>query len=103
MSRNQELPYVIIRSAAAGVFAGELVSRKDLAAGTAVILCGARRLWYWSGAASLSQLAMEGVSDPAGCRFPPEVAQEEVLEVIEILSTTDKCRASIEGVPVWRK
>jgi hypothetical protein len=97
-----KLPYVIIRTAAAGCFAGELASRKNLPAGTSVILRWARRLWYWSGAASLSQLAMEGVSNPAGCKFPPPVEMHEVFQVTEIMHATAKCRNSIEGVSEWR-
>ena len=61
--------YVIVRTYSAGVFAGELESRK----GQEVVMRNARRLWYWDGAASLSQLAMEGTSKPQNCKFPCEV------------------------------
>lgn len=60
------MKYVIVRTYSAGVFAGELESRT----GQEVVLRNARRIWYWSGAASLSQLAMEGTKDPANCKFP---------------------------------
>ena len=91
--------YVIIRAAQAGCFAGELESRPTE---TSVILVSARRLWYWSGAASLSQMAQEGVSDPRNCKFPPAVDRQEILGVIEIFDATDKCRVSIDGVAPWR-
>ena len=91
--------YVIVRTYSAGVFAGTLVSRT----GREVVLTKARRLWYWSGAASLSQLAMEGVSKPDECKFPCEVDRVELLEAIEILDVTPKARASIAAVPVWSK
>jgi hypothetical protein len=96
--KSNALPYVIVRSAQAGVFAGYLKSRT----GTEVLLHQARRLWYWDGAASLSQLAMEGVSRPQNCKFPPAVAEVVILEVIEVLSTTERALLSIQGVPVWR-
>lgn len=96
MKKNR---YVIVRARSAGVFAGELVSSK----GTEVVLKNARRLWYWSGAASLSQLAMEGVKNPEGCKFPCEVASVELLEAFEILDTTPEARSSIAAVPVWAK
>lgn len=89
--------YVIARSHGAGVFAGELESRK----GQEVVLKNARRLWYWAGAASLSQLAMEGVSKPEECKFPMEVDRVELLEVVELLDVTAKARKSIANVPVW--
>ena len=88
---------VIIRTRSAGVFAGLLKSYKD---GTAV-LTGARRLWYWSGAASLSQLSVDGISNPTGCKFPVEVSEVTLPEVIEMLPLTPKARASIDSVKVW--
>lgn len=96
MSENK---YVIVRTYSAGVFAGELESRN----GQEVILNNARRIWYWSGAASLSQLAMEGTSKPKECKFPCEVSQVILLQAIEILNVTDKAKESIKGVPVWNQ
>jgi len=89
--------YVIVRTYSAGVFAGFLQSRS----GKEVVLINARRLWYWKGAASLSQLATTGTSQPNGCKFPVPVSRVELLEAIEILDVTDAARQSIESVPVW--
>mgnify|MGYP001568650073 CR=1 FL=1 len=91
--------YVIVRTYSAGVFAGELESRK----GQEVVMTNARRLWYWDGAASLSQLATDGTSKPENCKFPCEVKRVELLQAIEILDVTDKAKASIKGVPIWAK
>ena len=90
---------VMVRTYSAGVFIGELVSRK----GPEVVLTNARRIWYWSGAASLSQLAMEGTDDPANCKFPCPVDRVELLQAVEILDVTPKAKASIDAVPVWKK
>lgn len=90
---------VIVRTYSAGVFMGDLVSRK----GQEVVLENARRIWYWSGAASLSQLAMEGTSDPNNCKFPCSVDRVELLQAVEILDVTAKAKASIDGVPIWKK
>lgn len=92
------MKYVIVRTCSAGVFAGELESRN----GQEVVLRNARRIWYWAGAASLSQLAMEGTSKPDECKFPCEVDRVELLQAIEILDVTDKAKESIKGVPIWR-
>jgi len=89
--------YVIARTYSAGVFAGTLVSRE----GKEVVLRDARRLWYWKGAASLSQLAMEGTKDPQGCKFPTAVDEVLLMETIEILPCTEQAEMSIESVPVW--
>jgi len=91
------MKYVLVRTYSAGVFAGELESRN----GQEVVLRNARRIWYWKGAASLSQLAMEGTSMPSECKFPCEVDKVELLQAIEILDVTEKARASIGSVPVW--
>ena len=62
----------------------------------------ARRLWYWSGAASLSQLSVDGVSNPGECKFPCEVEKDELTEAIEILPLTDKAKKSIDSVEIWK-
>lgn len=97
---TENMKYVIVRTYSAGVFAGYLESYgKD----KEVNLINARRLWYWDGAASLSQLAMEGVSKPENCKFPCEVSEIKLMEAIEIITATEKARLSIFGVPVWKE
>lgn len=96
-SKKKSLKYVIVRTYSAGVFAGELAKRK----GQEVILKNARRIWYWSGAASLSELATHGTADPENCKFPCEVEQIELLQAIEILSVTTKAQKSIKEVKIW--
>ena len=91
--------YVIVRTYSAGVFAGELESCK----GKEAVLTNARRLWYWDGAASLSQLAMEGTKKPKTCKFPCEVNRVYLSEAIEILEVTEKARESIKSVAVWEE
>ena len=93
-----KLPYVIIRASEAGVFAGELRTR----AGAEAVLVNARRLWYWDGAATLSQLANDGVSKPQNCKFPAEVPTIIILGVIEVIPATDRARKSIAGVEEWK-
>ena len=93
-----EKDYYIVRTYSAGVFAGYIESRN----GQEVVMTSARRLWYWDGAASLSQIAMEGVSKPQNCKFPCEVNRVLLTQVIEILETTDVAKKSISAVPVWK-
>lgn len=91
------LDYVIVRCDRAGVFAGYLEERE----GTEAILVNVRRLWYWSGAASLSQLSIDGTTKPNDCKFPAPVSKIVVTGVIEVLSTTQKAKDSIESVREW--
>jgi len=89
--------YVIVRTYSAGVFAGYLESRK----GQEVVLSKARRIYYWKGAASLSQLSIDGVSCPLECKFPAAVESVTLLQAIEILPVTEKARKNIAAVPIW--
>lgn len=91
--------YVIVRADRAGVFAGTLTEKN----GTEVIMENARRIWYWDGAASLSEMAISGVSKPENCKFPASLDRILVLGVIEIIPCMKNARDSIEGVPVWKK
>lgn len=92
------LEYKLIRCDRSGVFAGYL---KSLEGQKAVIL-EARRIFYWSGAASLSQLSIDGTSKPNDCKFPEAVSEITVTDCIEIVSVTEKARKSIADVKVWR-
>ena len=89
----------IIRCTNAGVFYATL-TEFDNTTNTAV-LADCRRIWYWSGAASLSQLAMEGVKKPKECKFTMVVPSMAVTEVIEMIPCTDKAIKNIEAVKVW--
>jgi len=92
------LKYVIVRTYSAGVFAGYLQKKT----GQNAIVLKARRLWYWDGAASLSQLAVDGVSKPENCKFPCEVESVELDQVIEVLPVTKKAQESIASVAIWK-
>lgn len=91
--------YAIVRTFSAGVFAGYIKSRK----GKEVVMTNARRIWYWAGAATLSQLSVDGTTQPSACKFPVAVPEVTLLEAIEILPVSDKAKASIEAVQVWQK
>ena len=90
--------YIIVRTEKAGVHAGELVSKS----GSVTILKNARRLYYWDGAATLSQLAMDGVSKPKNCKFPCEVSEIELLGTIERIPCTQVAIDSIKEVKIWK-
>lgn len=98
MGKKKEKPYVIVRTYSAGVFAGYLEYRK----GQEVKLTKARRFYYWDGAATLSQLSIDGVSKPQNCKFPEEVPSVELTQAIEILPVSNKAKKSIASVGVWR-
>ncbi len=90
--------YCMVRTYSAGVFAGTIKERK----GKEVLLTDARRIWYWEGAASLSQLATDGTSTPHKCKFPTAVDEVLLTEAIEIIPITDIAAKSISEVPIWK-
>lgn len=96
--KRDGMKYVICRTYSAGVFAGYLESRS----GQEVVMRDARRIFYWDGAASLSQLSIDGTTKPQNCKFPQAVDRVELLQAIEILDVTEKAQKSIASVGVWK-
>jgi hypothetical protein len=96
------MKYVMVRTYGMGVFAGEL---QDESTETLKVLKNARRIWYWAGAASLSQLAMEGTSKPSECKFPCEISRVELTspEGFEVLEISERAKESIKQVPIWKQ
>jgi hypothetical protein len=90
--------YCIVRCSRASVFAGIVAERE----GQAVLIRDARRIWSWSGAASLSQLALDGTKEPNECKFTVACESVVVLDAIEIIPCTDAAQRSICGVKKWK-
>lgn len=91
--------YYIIRADRAGVFFGHIKER----IGGEATMTDVRRIWYWDGAASLSQLAVEGVKKPENCKFTVTVPEMTVLSVIEVIPCTEEAVKCIKGVPEWKR
>jgi len=89
--------YCMVRSKSAGVFAGT-IEKLD---GQTATLTKARRIWYWDGAASLSQLATDGTKKPRNCKFPAPVEEVMLFEVVEIIPITNTAAGSIASVLPW--
>jgi len=94
------LDYCIVRTYSAGVFAGYF-DRKNK--GQEATVFNARRLWYWDGANSLSQLAIDGVSKPQNCRFAIELKEVDLKNIIEVIPCTEKARLNIVSVKEWKQ
>lgn len=99
------LEYKIFRTYSSGVFGGYLASKENSVGHFRCVVKRARRFHYWDGAASLSQLAEEGVnnSKKINCRFAIELSGDlELPNVVEIIGVTAEAKASIDEVPVWK-
>ena len=90
--------YHIVRGDRSGVFFGVIEARE----GREVTIRNCRRLWYWDGAASLSQLALEGTKRPGGCQFTVTVPELTVLDAIELIPCSEEAVRSIGKVSAWK-
>ena len=98
--KRDGLSYVMIRTYSAGVHCGYLKSRD----GKEVVLLDSIRIWKWSGAASLSQLSMEGTNAPDGCKFGVPITTSLTLtETIEVIEMTETAKQSIQSVESWKR
>ena len=94
---------VIIRSYGAGVFYGTLNEVEKCEDKYTVELTDCRRLWYWDGACSITQLAVEGTKKPENCNFTVTEKSIVVTSVIEFHECTEDACQSIENVRAWKK
>ncbi len=89
---------VIIRAAQSGVHYGFMKSQdKDQ-----VTLVNSRRVWYWAGAASLSELALSGSAKPKECKISVVLPEITVLGVIEIIPVCSQSQKSIDSIKPWK-
>lgn len=93
--------WYIIRADRAGVFLGKIAFIE----GTTVGVRALRRLYYWSGALDVSQLAQDGVRNPRNCKFSVQLSESDlsvVTNLIEFHPVTDRALTILNDVPVWR-
>lgn len=92
--------YHLVRADKAGVFVGRIVRRDDDHG--IIELEDSRRIWYWSGACTISDLALHGVTRPPECRFPPAIPKGHIIrDYSETIPMTEEAMASIHGVVDW--
>lgn len=89
----------IIRCDRSGVFFGTLESLE----GQQAKISNVRNIWYWDGAASVMQLAAEGVKRPDNCKFTVTVSEIVVTDAIQIIPCTEQAIKDIEAVKTWER
>ena len=89
----------IIRSYASGVHFGIVHETRDTLHGLSVTLKDSRRIHYWEGACSLSQVAIDGIKTG---RVAMELPEIQVENVIEIIPMTESAIESLKNQPVWK-
>lgn len=81
---------VVVRTYSAGVHVGELVKR----AGKDLTLKNSRRLWRWSGANSLYEVATKGV-DENYTRLSEPVSEITLTEAVEIINCSKEAASNL--------
>lgn len=89
---------VIVRGDRSGVFFGTLTA-KD---GSEVTLENARKLYYWSGANAIEEIALSGVNNPDSCRFTVVNSEITIMDSIQINPCTVDAIINIERVKEWK-
>lgn len=93
--------YVIVRASAAGVHAGELVSRE----GDAVTLHNARRIWRWdtrqdeAKAYTLSDVSRIGAGSHGRVSAPVE--EIVILGACEVITCSPEGERALREAPPW--
>ena len=87
----------LVRTYSAGVHFGEVVSQE----GKVVVLKNARRLWSWKGAASLNQVALDGV-DVSGSKITLAVPMITLTEAIELIPMSLAAVTNMVGAKPWK-
>ena len=90
--------FSIVRCDRSGVFFGVVKTLE----GQKAVLTDVRNIHYWEGAASVMQLATDGVSKPERCRFTVSVPEILVTDVIQIVPCTAKATKILKEVKDWR-
>ncbi len=93
------MQYVMIRTYSAGVHFGYMKKRE----GKEVELVRTKRVYSWSGACSLSQLAIEGSKNPNECKISIEIPSIILTETIEIIPMTQEAKDNLNKIETWKK
>jgi hypothetical protein len=97
------LELVLVRSYGAGVFYGYLKEQKAELNGVNITLYKAKRIFYWDGACSLTQIAIDGTTAPQNCKITDAIDSQFIANVIEILPISVKAEKILNGVKAWKK
>ena len=91
--------YYIIRGDRSGVFFGQIAGWN----GQEMALRNVRKLWWWDGACAVEQLAVDGVTNPRGCKFTVVVPEMVITDAIQLIPCSDKATKVLSGVKVWKR
>lgn len=89
-------PYVLVRAYSAGIHVGVL-ERKE---GNEVTLSDTRRIWYWRGAFTCSELSQSGPA--SGSKISAAVPENTIREWIEIIPVSAEAEKRFREIEAHR-
>jgi hypothetical protein len=98
MKSNLLGKHVIVRSDKAGVFFGILKAKEGLE----LTLIDARKVYYWSGANTVEDLADKGPTDKKNSKVTVAVSQIVLASFDQILPCTKVSIDTFNDIPVWK-
>lgn len=90
--------YVIVRSDKAGVFFGILENKEGLE----LTLVNVRKIYYWSGANTVEDLAIQGVKNPNNCKITNIVEKLVLSSYDQIIPCSELAISNLKEVFVWK-
>lgn len=90
----------IVRTDRAGVFYGEVVSRKG---NTEITMANVRKIWYWDGACAVEELALSGTFKPDECKLTVTVPEMVLASPIQVIPCSKKAQAVLDGIKEWKR
>ena len=97
---HEGMRYSVVRTYSAGVHIGYVAQFGTKQPQYAKLL-NSRRLYYWNGACSLSQVAMDGVDESS--KVAMEIPELELTDVIEVIPCSTKAAEFFQKVKAWKK
>ena len=94
------MKYCVVRTYSAGVHIG-YVEEFGVKHPQHIKLIDSRRLHQWSGACSLSQVAMDGVDSSS--RIAMTLPEIELTDVIEVIPCSEKSAEFFQSAKAWKK
>ncbi len=90
--------FYIVRTDRAGVFFGKIKERTA----NEITMTEVRKIFYWSGACAVEELAINGVKNPDRCQFTVVIPEMVIASPIQIIPCTDKATKSLSEVSIWK-
>jgi len=96
----ENLKFVIVRTDRAGVHMGFLKECSPVNGFHDVTLVNTRRIWSWSGANSISDLANQGSKKPSDCKITAPVIENKMM-AIEVIEVSKLGKENLDAIPYW--